>query len=519
MPKLTPAQRFNNIFKRWTSGATEAERATGEKKVDEWLAKNGKTRADIAALLAEAHADDLKANPPPPPPDPRSDPSVRFDPERHNPASLVEGILKGYVTMSEHVRVIYSLAICLTHVLHTRFSIAPRVVFVSRKPESGKSIALGIVRALAFNTNKEAVGTGAAVEEHYAQGPCNLVLDEIKHADADTLRRFQRIWNVGHTAGPGSIITKMIGGKKRSISLFGMVFVAGVGKGIGRLLATQERSRTLRLEMQRYTKETMPPRNYWIKEERDDEAINAVYSLLCSWAAKAKLNPKPPMPPELIARDADNFRGLLAVADDCGGEWPRRAREALMVLSEQRRAEDPVIIILRHALVISDEVLGQQRFKGTDLDRELRRLDKPEMDWSRYRGLGGDEPEHPITARERAELLRESDVETKVMKPIGGGKPFRGLDRSWIVEALRKHDPPTPDDTEPGHGRLRLITPAIGFGLAASPILVTVFSQVPGPVVGAGLPGLVIVCSALVALARRRRRECASPAADYPPGR
>jgi hypothetical protein len=32
------------------------------------------------------------------------------------------------------------------------------------------------------------------------------------------------------------------------------------------------------------------------------------------------------------------------------------------------------------------------------------------------------------------------------------------------------------------------------------------FSQVPGPVVGAGLPGLIAACGALLALARRRRR-------------
>jgi hypothetical protein len=33
------------------------------------------------------------------------------------------------------------------------------------------------------------------------------------------------------------------------------------------------------------------------------------------------------------------------------------------------------------------------------------------------------------------------------------------------------------------------------------------FSQVPGPVVGAGLPGLVAACGGLLALARRRRRQ------------
>jgi hypothetical protein len=47
-------------------------------------------------------------------------------------------------------------------------------------------------------------------------------------------------------------------------------------------------------------------------------------------------------------------------------------------------------------------------------------------------------------------------------------------------------------------------------GFATSSILVNAFSQVPGPIVGAGLPGLVAACGGLLALvARRRRRQYA----------
>jgi Protein of unknown function (DUF3631) len=441
MPKKTPAWFFKDIFEQFMAGATEAVRATAEKKMDAWLRRHGRTRADVASLVAQGKADEAEADAAkqPPPSDPRDDASVRFDPKRHNPASLVEGMLKLYVTMPEHALVIYSLAICLTHV-YAKFSIAPRVTLVSRKAQSGKSIALEAGARMMFRPNEEAMGTGAAIEEHFVLGPGTLAIDEAQYIDADARRRLQR--NQGHVDDRGSKFSKMVKGRKQPISFFGMVFLAGVGKGVGRLLAQQQQSRTLRLEMQRYTKETMPPRNYRIREEVDVEAFNSVYSLVCRWAAKVKLNPKPEMPSELIARDADNFRGLLAVANDCGGEWPRRAREALIILFEQQRAEDPEIVILRHGLVIFD-LLEAERVKTTEFDKELRKLDFPEMDWRRYRGLGGDENEHPITARERADLVRESGIKTKMMRPLGGGKPFHGLDRNWFEAALRKreHEP------------------------------------------------------------------------------
>jgi hypothetical protein len=43
-------------------------------------------------------------------------------------------------------------------------------------------------------------------------------------------------------------------------------------------------------------------------------------------------------------------------------------------------------------------------------------------------------------------------------------------------------------------------------GSASASILQNAFSEVPGPIVGAGLPGLVAACGGLLALARRRRK-------------
>jgi hypothetical protein len=186
-----------------------------------------------------------------------------------------------------------------------------------------------------------------------------------------------------------------------------------------------------------------------------------------------------------------------------------------MVLLEKEKAERPEVLILRHVLLIMDEVLELDPIKSLVVNRELLRLDVPQARWNGYRGPSGGEYAHALRLDEQAALLRMSGIESKFIRPPGGGKPFRGYRREWIAEALRKYEkkPAAPDDAGPGRGRLRLITPALGLslGLATSPVFVTAFNQVPGSVVGAGLPGLVVVCGAVLALARRRRRGLITP--------
>ena len=42
---------------------------------------------------------------------------------------------------------------------------------------------------------------------------------------------------------------------------------------------------------------------------------------------------------------------------------------------------------------------------------------------------------------------------------------------------------------------------------APGPLTPTPFSSVPGPIAGAGVPGLIAACAGLLALGRRRRRQ------------
>src|SRR5262249_6943652 len=207
--------------------------------------------------------------------------------------------------------------------------------------------------------------------------------------------------------------------------------------------------------------ETKPPRDFNIDEEVDEEAFRSVYTLLRRWAEKARLNPKPSMPPGIIARDADNFRGILAVADDCGGDWPQRTRKALMALFEQQKAEDPTILILRHGIIVC-ETLEVDRIGTIQLNKELRKLDLPDWDWNRYRGLGGSDPPHPLTISEQAELFKGEDgfpgIVSQRMRHQPKGKQFRGVELGWLYAAVHKYEAMHEHEPSPAEPHLRLVS-------------------------------------------------------------
>ncbi len=441
MPKSTPEQTFAKFFNMANDeAASQQERDEAEGQMARWLKRHGKTKRDIQTILVKAAAADKAAQPPPSPSDPRDAAANPFEDPAFTPAGLVEGIMVKYVTMTSHTAIILALWVCFTHV-YPRFRTAPRVALTSERPDSGKSTVLEIARRLVFRPNPETLGTGAAIADFLNEGPCTVLLDELDQVDAEARRRLQQLWNMGHARG--ARISLKLGGRRTLINLHAPILAAGIGS----FLAPTQRSCTFTLEMEPYTAETKPEREF---DDTDVDDLNTVYVFLRHWSSRANLNPKPAMPPGVLRRFADNVRGLLAIADSCGEEWGHRAREAVTILLEKEKAERPQILILRHTLVIID-TLGLDPIPSRVVNRELLRLDLPEARWNCYRGPGGDEYAHPLRLNEQASLMREFDVELKLIRPPIG-KPFRGYWREWIIEALQERGTAAPP-------HLRLITP------------------------------------------------------------
>jgi hypothetical protein len=117
MAKSTPEQIYTKLYRLAHDKAVEEHIGeSARRKMAAWLKRYGKTEQDHPEIFAKAAADDKTQQPPPPPSDPRDDAPHPYDDPKFTPAGLVEEIVAKYVTMSEYVRVIYVLMICLTHV-------------------------------------------------------------------------------------------------------------------------------------------------------------------------------------------------------------------------------------------------------------------------------------------------------------------------------------------------------------------------------------------------------------------
>jgi hypothetical protein len=444
MAKSTPAQTFARIFAVWVHPGTQpGDRANAGRKMDALLRRAGKTRADIPQILAQSVADDAASRPPPPPSDPRDAQPHPFEDPAFTPFGLVHGIVGKYLTMDWHVQVIYALWIVATHV-YRQFDIAPRLALVSDLPDSGKSEALKVAKTLMLRPNPEALSTGAAVIDFIDEGPGTIGLDEVDLLDAEARQRILMLWNLGHDRALAKRAL-MVKGRRKVIDFYAPMMAAGLGS----FLTDAQLTRTFVLEMHRYTAETKPERKFKTADTAD---LDTVYSYLRHWASNVKLNLHPEMPPGVIARDADNACSLLAVAEACGPEWVQRAREAILFLLEKARVEQPKLRMIRHGLAIFD-ALGIKQIRSTQFNKELRRLDLPDADWTRYRGASGLDQAHPLTMNEQVKLLGMVGVAAKKCMPPGE-KQFRGYTLMQFEEADHEYNA-----SGAAAPRLRLITP------------------------------------------------------------
>lgn len=77
-----------------------------------------------------------------------------------------------------------------------------------------------------------------------------------------------------------------------------------------------------------------------------------------------------------------------------------------MLLFEEAQAERPEITMIKYGLVIF-KVLNVDAIRSTRFNQELKRLDLPDAQWTRYRGPSSGEYAHPTKCSSRLQCWRK----------------------------------------------------------------------------------------------------------------
>jgi hypothetical protein len=145
---------------------------------------------------------------------------------------------------------------------------------------------------------------------------------------------------------------------------------------------------------------------------------------------------RPDRPAGLSPRTREIIRPLLAIADLAGGEWPRRARWALVELAGDGDPDEATIGV--QLLGDIREVLDRReadRISTAELLGELHAMD--ERPWGEWRRG------NPITPRGLAKLLKPFPIRTRTVR-LEDDSTAKGLHREQLADAFKRYIPQNP---------------------------------------------------------------------------
>lgn len=258
--------------------------------------------------------------------------------------------------------------------------------------------------------------TPAAIAHMMNEDPADppvLLLDEAHLGKSEDLRR---ILNQGYERGQPYV--KMAGKERVDVATFGIVIVTGIGS----YLAEDTESRAIRISMQPARREEAE--RFTIAAEHESGETGTRLGDAVAPIAKLIATADPAMPEGLTPRAEDVWRGLIAVADQAGGEWPARARAAAVKLSagQEARQDGPVRLLAELQAVFGDS----ERMTTAEILAKLARLPESRHKPVKY----GDTADLNRKSKALAEELEPFEVRPRTIRIKRG--TARGYLREWL---------------------------------------------------------------------------------------
>jgi len=296
---------------------------------------------------------------------------------------------------------------------------SPFMVLVSPTKRCGKTTVLIILSYLTQRAELASNISPSALFRYIEEIRPTLLIDEADSFVKDN-EELRGILNSGHTKAAAYVIRNVeINGehKPRRFSTWAPKAIATI-----RELADTLEDRAVMLTLQR------KPRRAKIERlrKRDNDDFAALRQRSARWAADnfAKLaDPDPHIPDALNDRAADNWRPLLAIADLAGGDWPKKARDAALVLSGEEVSTFNVDLLADIRAAFGEaEII-------TSADLVAALVADPERPWATC-GKG----DKPLTQNGLARLLKPFTIISDTVHPAE--RPHaKGYKRVWFEDA------------------------------------------------------------------------------------
>ena len=342
--------------------------------------------------------------------------------------ALADGLreqIERYVWLPDGAAAVVTLWILHTYVFDA-WRISPRLFITSPVKGCGKSTLLNGIIGRTVYKPLLASNVGAAVLfRSTARWRPTLVIDEVDsfmRQDED----LRGIVNSSHTIDGG--VLRCVGDdhEVRRFSTWAPMAFAGIGK-----VADTIEDRSIVIQLQRRS-----------AAESVADIDGAALAKFETWTRKAVrwaegmeqtlADYRPEMPDGMANRLADNWRPILTMADEVGGDWPHMARDAARAYHSAQEETSAAVQVL---LDISAMFEAQQTDKlaSTFIVERLGKMeDRPWGEWKNSK---------PITVHALGRLLGRFDIKPDNKSKNAVGKQFRGYERGPIVENAARYAP------------------------------------------------------------------------------
>jgi hypothetical protein len=267
---------------------------------------------------------------------------------------LVE-FYRRFVNMTEHQAHVLALWTLHTHAIDAA-QFTPYIAVEAPTMRSGKTRTMEVAELVVHKPEMIIEPTEAVVFRVVEAEQPTLLLDEYDAIFANSEQeRLRALLNAGYQRGATVPRIEEVKGERviRKFSVFSAKMLAGIGR-----LPSTIADRSIPIRLQRKKRGEHQPERF--RRRRAEREGNRLRSEGHWWARRnleALRDAEPDLPDELNDRQQDGAEAPLAIADRLGGEWPGRARRALVEI-----------------LAGADEAPEFEGFNGGQLLGDVRRV-------------------------------------------------------------------------------------------------------------------------------------------------